>query len=78
MAFGCRTSARFLHDVEARLLRDELSQQEITALLNLLLVLTEQDCRQRCGANVMNRAEHQYIDRATGNVRARASAGRLA
>jgi len=45
--YGVRVQdlGRFLNDVEGRLLRDELSQQEITALLNLLLVLTEQDSR---------------------------------
>ena len=46
--YGVRVQdlARFLNDVEGRLLRDELSQMEITALLNLLLVLTGQDSRK--------------------------------
>ncbi len=38
-------AARFLHDVEERVLRDELSPQEIGALLNLLVLLTEQGRR---------------------------------
>jgi hypothetical protein len=38
--------ARFLHDLEQRVPADELSLQEIAALLNLLLVLTEQDARR--------------------------------
>src|SRR5271166_5860652 len=38
--------ARFLQDVEPRVPADDLSLQEVAALLNLLLVLTEQDaCR---------------------------------
>jgi hypothetical protein len=37
--------ARFLQDVEVRLPDDDLSLQEVAALLNLLLVLTEQDAR---------------------------------
>jgi hypothetical protein len=39
-------TSRFLHDVEERVLRDDLSPQEIAALLNLLVLLTEQDCRR--------------------------------
>jgi hypothetical protein len=35
--------ARFLQDVEPRVPADDLSLQEVAALLNLLLVLTEQD-----------------------------------
>jgi hypothetical protein len=38
--------ARFLQDVEPRLPADDLSLQEIAALLNLLLLLTEQDARR--------------------------------
>ncbi len=38
--------ARFLQDVEPRVPADELSLQEVAALLNLLLVLTEQDTRR--------------------------------
>jgi len=38
--------ARFLQDVEARLPDDDLSLREIAALLNLLLMLTEQDARR--------------------------------
>jgi hypothetical protein len=38
-------AARFLHDVEERVLRDDLSSQEIAALLNLLVLLTEQQRR---------------------------------
>ena len=37
---------RFLQDVEPRVPSDDLSLQEVTALLNLLLVLTEQDARR--------------------------------
>ena len=38
--------ARFLQDVEPRVPADDLSLQEVAALLNLLLVLTEQDARR--------------------------------
>ena len=38
--------ARFLQDVEPRVPTDDLSLQEVAALLNLLLVLTEQDARR--------------------------------
>ncbi|MGB8889534.1 MAG: hypothetical protein WCC87_22615 [Candidatus Korobacteraceae bacterium] len=38
--------ARFLHDVEERVLRDELSPQEIAALVNLLVLLTDQGRRR--------------------------------
>jgi len=37
--------ARFLQDVEPRVPADDLSLQEVAALLNLLLVFTEQDAR---------------------------------
>ncbi len=39
-------TGRFLQDVEPRLPADDLSLQEITALLNLLLVFTEQDAHR--------------------------------
>jgi hypothetical protein len=38
--------ARFLQDVEPRVPADDLSLQEVAALLNLLLVLTEQDAHR--------------------------------
>ncbi len=45
--FGVRVQdpARFLQDVEARLPADDLSLEEVAALLNLLMVFTEQDAR---------------------------------
>ena len=39
-------AARFLPGVEERVLRDDVSPQEIAALLNLLVLLTEQDRRR--------------------------------
>ncbi len=39
-------AARFLHDVGERVLRDDLSRQEVAALLNLLVLLAEQDRRK--------------------------------
>ncbi len=38
--------ARFLQDIEPRVPTDDLSLQEVAALLNLLLVLTERDTRR--------------------------------
>lgn len=39
-------ATRFLHDVEPRILQDDLSSTEIAGLLNLLLLLTERDRRR--------------------------------
>ena len=46
--YGVRVQdpARFLQDVEPRFPADDLSLQEVAALLNLVLVLTEQDARR--------------------------------
>ncbi len=48
LRYGVRIhgAPRFLHDVEERVLADDLSPQEIAALLNLLVLLTAHDRRQ--------------------------------
>jgi hypothetical protein len=48
LRYGVRVQdvTRFLHDVERRVPGDDLSQQETAALLNLLLALLAEDCRE--------------------------------